>query len=66
MIGHIGTGKKRYTLLNAIKDAEFLKANPLCVRCQQEGKYRKATVVWICTNGDREARCEDHARGKVL
>ena len=66
MIGHIGTGKKRYTFLNAVKEAEFLKANPLCVCCQREGKYKKATVVWIYTNGDIEARCEDHARGKVL
>ena len=23
----------------------FLRANPLCVRCQQEGRYVKATVV---------------------
>ena len=38
MIGHIGTGKKRYTFLNAVKEAEFLKANPLCVCCQRDGK----------------------------
>lgn len=37
----------------------FLKANPLCRECLQQGKYRKATY---CTKGENELipACKEH------
>ena len=39
----------------------FLKANPLCVKCHEEGKFIKATVVDHITphRGDRELFWEE-------
>ena len=49
-----------------LSERRYLKQNPLCLCCQREGKYKKATAVWIHTNGEKEPRCDEHAKGKVL
>ena len=53
--------------MQALKKSEkrFLDAHPLCAACQRIGKYKKATVVWYLTNGEREARCNDHLGRKL-
>ena len=47
-------------------EKEYLKQNPLCVRCLKRGRYRKASVVWKLTNGDIESRCAECAKAKIL
>ena len=37
---------------------EFLKTHPLCVRCQAEGKYRRAVMVFD-KHKDWEALCQE-------
>ena len=47
-------------------EKEFLEAHPLCIICQNEGRYRKATQVFIETNGNWQPRCEEHCTISLL
>ena len=48
------------------EEKDFLHTHPLCASCQRKGQYRKAEVIWVMTNGEKEARCKECATGKVL
>lgn len=48
------------------KAKRFLKEHPLCMVCQAEGRYTKATQVWIETNGNMQPRCDEHIEVKRL
>jgi len=45
---------------------QYLKANPLCTVCMQEGKFVKATQVWQETNGNLQPRCDKHAESERI
>ena len=47
-------------------EKEFLDAHPLCIVCEREGRYRKATKVWVETNGNWQARCDEHYEASEL
>ena len=38
-------------MFEKIKEKKFLKTNPLCAACMRQGKYTKATQVFVMTNG---------------
>ena len=42
------------------QDRIFLEKHPLCAVCMRCGKYKKATHVYVMTNGFKEARCDNH------
>lgn len=37
----------------------FIKANPLCMSCQKNGKYKKATRMWA-KDETPLALCDEH------
>lgn len=53
-------------MFEKIKEKKFLKTNPLCVACMRQGKYTKATQVFIMTNGYIESRCDNCCKPKIL
>ena len=53
-------------MFEKIKEKKFLKANPLCAACMRQGKYTKATHVFIMTNGYKESRCNNCCKPKIL
>ena len=48
------------------REKQYLDEHPLCVVCQKEGRFKKATQVWIETNGNWQARCEEHSKAGML
>lgn len=48
------------------KEKAYLKANPLCIVCYKQGRYTKATKMWVHTNGEKEPRCDKHSCSKIL
>lgn len=47
-------------MFEKLKEKKFLKEHPLCCACMREGRYTKATHVFIMTNGYKESRCDKH------
>ncbi len=47
-------------MFERLKEKRFLKVHPLCAVCMRQGRYTKATHIFIMTNGYKESRCDGH------
>ena len=59
-------GVSQILMSDSKAEKQYLEEHPLCVVCQRQGRFTKATRVWKETNGNWQARCEKHCEVKQL